>query len=655
LLRNALPRAVGTLPSDDMSLRAAAAWLGRAQDATRDGGISGRYRLADGWSSSYPETTGYAIPTLLALADVLSDDRYRERANRSVEFLLSVQLPSGAYPALEIADNRTEPSPFNSAQIVHGLYRWLQATGDRRVVDPIIRAAQWICEVQDDDGAWRRHFYRRLACTYSAHAACWLAEVAGDFGKPRFRACAERNLVWVLRQRDAETGWFDLCGFSSEDHRARRAHTHTIAYTLAGVLRMAECLQVSEGLEAVHVAAERLLERLERSRTLAGVLNHRWQPQSTYVCLTGNAQLALLWLRLAETTRDVRFANAAFKAIDEVKSAQSITSRSDGIRGGVAGSLPVGGNYIPFAFPNWAAKFFIDALCAKRAWIDDWLNAAADPVAEAVDAAAAPSVATVGPGPRNVVVYTTRISPKFAQLADMWHARGFQPTLVVVETGSASVARQLAAGVRRRPDDTIRICRSHGWRSLRVSTVNAPEAIKAIARVEPLLAVHAGAGILRQPVLALPHLGTLNAHMGILPGYRGMNVAEWSVLNNDALGSSVLWMDQGMDTGPIVVTRRVDVGSCRSIDELRALVDASQLAQLDSTLRSIVEDGLVPFSREQRAEEGRQFFRMHADLRSVLENRLRRGPQGMTTGDARLWTNAASNLSRADSRSESSK
>jgi len=87
-------------------------------------------------------------------------------------------------------------------------------------------------------------------------------------------------------------------------------------------------------------------------------------------------------------------------------------------------------------------------------------------------------------------------------------------------------------------------------------------------------------------------------------------------------------MDQGIDTGPIIVTRRVDVEGCRSIDELRARVDASQLTQLDETLRSIVEDGIVPASREQRAEDGCLFFRMHADLRSVLENRLRGAPKG---------------------------
>jgi hypothetical protein len=80
-----------------------------------------------------------------------------------------------------------------------------------------------------------------------------------------------------------------------------------------------------------------------------------------------------LWLQIAEAGGDVRFVNAAFKAIDEVKRAQSLVSGSDGIRGGVPGSQPVGGEYIPFALPNWAAKFFVDALLAKGRCLSEWL------------------------------------------------------------------------------------------------------------------------------------------------------------------------------------------------------------------------------------------------------------------------------------------
>jgi methionyl-tRNA formyltransferase len=168
---------------------------------------------------------------------------------------------------------------------------------------------------------------------------------------------------------------------------------------------------------------------------------------------------------------------------------------------------------------------------------------------------------------------------------------------------------------------------------VRVRTVNAPDAIAAITVAEPLVAVNAGAGILREAALAAPRLGTLNAHMGMLPAYRGMNVAEWAAFNDDPVGCSVFWVDRGIDTGPIIVTRPVDVDGCRSIDELRARVDARQLVELDAVLRSIVEDGQAPAAREQRSDEGRLFFRMHADVRRLLEQRLRPsisagGPRG---------------------------
>src|SRR4029079_2816486 len=110
------------------------------------------------------------------------------------------------------------------------------------------------------------------------------------------------------------------------------------AYTLDGVRRMSEVFGDAEGRDAVRTAAERLLARFERSNTLAGVLNYQWRPQTNDVCVTGSAQMALIWLALARSTRDVRLVNAAFKAIDEVKRAQTIAHPDSGISGGVPGS-----------------------------------------------------------------------------------------------------------------------------------------------------------------------------------------------------------------------------------------------------------------------------------------------------------------------------
>ena len=241
--------------TEDDHLRAAAEWLAVGQDAMTDGGVGGRYRLDGGWTSSYPETTGYIIPTFLALSRHFGDPTFKLRAKRCADFLLSLQLPDGAFPGREVHENTTLPSVFNTAQILCGLVAWHQTSGDRRMLEAARRAADWIISVQDPDGAWRRHVYGDLATTYSAYASCWLAEFGVHTDTQRYVAAAARHLEWVLQHYDKTTGWFDLAGFSLEAHRARQAVLHTVAYTLWGVLRTSELLEHRTGIAAVETAA----------------------------------------------------------------------------------------------------------------------------------------------------------------------------------------------------------------------------------------------------------------------------------------------------------------------------------------------------------------------------------------------------------------
>ena len=351
--------------SDHDHLVAAAQWLARAQDVTGDGGVSGRYSLRRGWSSSYPETTGYIISTFLSLAKEL-DPGFHDRAARCVEFLKAIQLPDGAFPAGELHENRTRPSVFNTAQILHGLVEWHARTGDIDAAEAATRAANWLVSQQDPDGCWRTNIYNGVT-TYTAHASCWLAQAGRHFGVDAWTRAAERHLDWVLSHVDRDTGWIDRAGFCEEDHEARRAPTHTIAYTLWGLLDLSVSLGREDGLSVARTAANRIARRLELSGWLAGELDSQWKSATAdYACLTGNAQMALIWFRLAGIDGDARFISAAIKAIDLVKAAQPMDNSDPGIRGGIPGSAPIWGHYMYMGLPNWSAKFFIDALLAKR-------------------------------------------------------------------------------------------------------------------------------------------------------------------------------------------------------------------------------------------------------------------------------------------------
>lgn len=632
--------------SDRDHLVAAAQWLARAQDVTGDGGVSGRYSLRDGWSSSYPETTGYIIPTFLSLAKEL-DPGFHDRAARCVEFLKAIQLPDGAFPAGELHENRTRPSVFNTAQILHGLVEWHARTGDIDAAEAATRAANWLTSQQDPDGCWRTNIYNGVS-TYTAHASCWLAQAGRHFGVDAWTRAAERHLDWVLSHVDQDTGWVDRAGFCEKDHEARRAPTHTVAYTIWGLLDLSVSLGREDGLAVARTAANRIARRLELSGWLAGELDSQWKASGVdYACLTGNAQMALIWFRLAQIDGDTRFTSAALKALDLVKAAQLMDNGDTGIRGGIPGSAPVWGDYVYTQLPNWAAKYFVDALLAKR-----------DALARAGQLSEKRwivplDVRRVLPPSSQVTASAIRVvmlsSPDSHKVPQMTRAWGLRPHAVVVENrreprfftrlvrrvrtdGIIETIRNAIAQRLRRTSgtssdqsvetDVVTFCAAEGIPVIRVESLLLPEAVAAVQGLAPDLLVHAGAGILRRALLAIPRLGTLNAHMGILPRYRGMNVAEWARLEGNPVGCTVHLVNAGIDTGEIVAVHEVDTAAVRSVAALRAVVDEAQIALLGKVVRFVVETGSIPHPRAQAPEEGRQYFEMHPDLKRVLEAKL---------------------------------
>jgi hypothetical protein len=634
--------------TDDDHLRAAAEWLAAAQDSQSDDGIAGRYQLDRGWTSSYPETTGYIAPTFLALSHALPEAGFRERAERAVQFLLSVQLPEGGFPGLEIANNRVTPSAFNTAQILHGLTAWHRQTGDEEVRIAAQRATRWLLSVQDPDGAFRRYTYKDIAGTYSAYLACWFAEW-GHYATDRAAlAAAGRHLDWTLAHRRA-SDWIALAGFDEEQHQADETFTHSIAYAIAGILSTAEILGRSDGIAVAAAAAERLARRLELSRFLPGLIGGDWRGRSRYACLTGNCQMALIWFRLHGLSHNLRLVNAALKAIDLVKLAQPMDNPNSGLFGGIPGSDPVHGTYIEGAVPNWSAKFFIDALLDKRRVLAELRTEAMSPAAAASTSRGPVVLGSSSAASRrlNTLMLTTAHSRKLQQMLSAWRGRDIGNLTVVVqhptlEPASTRLRRRLRheglswIGTRLSaaddsaadpaaqftpPKDVLTFCRSQGVAVLETGPLESAGAIAAIRALSPDLGIHAGAGLLRRPLIDAFRLGVLNAHMGLLPAYRGMNVAEWAALEGAAIGCTVHWIDTGIDTGPILATQEINTTGCRSIAALRDTVDRAQLALLGDVVGSIVS-GNVPAPLEPAGPPGPQYFRIHQDLAAILEGRL---------------------------------
>ena len=364
------------LDADQRHLEEAIGWLCRAQDASGCGGVSAGYFIADGgWLPPYPETTGYIIPTLIEYAEKSGQERLVDRALRMGDWEIEIQLDSGAVRG-GIGINQ-HPDVFNTGQVIQGWTALWRTTRAARFLTAATRAGRWLVDVQDADGKWNAHSYMGQPHTYHARVAWPLFELHTLTGDPALFHCARQNVQWILHQSN-HTGWIQGMGFQKDEHPL----THTIGYTLEGLLECAPYLDESlqaAALALVRTAAERILLRYERRKPapdedplpLPARLDSDWRFQANYSCLTGNAQLALVWLNLYRRDGDPRYLNGALKLLDQVKSTQSLTSRRPGIRGGIPGSYPCWGGYCPLAFPNWAAKFFADAIIVQERVMQD--------------------------------------------------------------------------------------------------------------------------------------------------------------------------------------------------------------------------------------------------------------------------------------------
>jgi hypothetical protein len=364
-VRSALRRRV---PQRDPGehLAAAIRWLERAQDAAGGGGVARSYTLRwkrahgrRGWLAPYPETTGYIIPTFFDYAALAREGGCRARAVRMARWEAEVQMESGAVQGGVIGFPPT-PAVFNTGQVLFGWARAYEETGDERFRTAARRAADFLVAAQDPDGAWRRHgsrYARAGVNVYDARTAWGLLEAARVTGDPRHRQAARRNLEYVLT-RQRPNGWLEACCLDDD----RRPLLHTIAYAMEGVLESGLELKDPRLVEAARLPADALLRAQRPDGSLPGRFDADWQPAARWSCLTGDAQTAIVWLRLGWATGAGRYVEAARRVNRYVMATQDLTARDDGVRGGIAGSSPIHGEYAPYEYPNWAAKFFADAM-----------------------------------------------------------------------------------------------------------------------------------------------------------------------------------------------------------------------------------------------------------------------------------------------------
>ena len=352
--------------SDEHHFKITLDWISKAQDATPDNGVSRGFSMIpsaksnnNGWQPSYPETTGYIIPTMLAGSRFFKNDDYARRAYFMGEWLLSIMDKEGWVQGGNISTS-PKPAVFDTAQVIRGFIALYEFFKDERFLSAAEKSAEWLLK-HEHNGMWSEFIpdsVSQTATTYYIYAAVPVAALGKIIKRDDFIALGERVGEYSLKNQH-DNGWFNGCDFNGRNDPL----LHTIGYTIDGLYDMGIILNRNDFQERALQALNGVLSVMDDKGFIPGRFNSEWKGAVSWACLTGIAQIGVTAMKAHSVTGRESYRASALKAKEFLKSCQN--NYEYGYGGGIGalwGSWPISGGYNSYEAINWAAKFFADLL-----------------------------------------------------------------------------------------------------------------------------------------------------------------------------------------------------------------------------------------------------------------------------------------------------
>ena len=347
---------------ETQALQGALQWIRESFNATGGQGSAHSFSPVLGWAKAYPETSGYLVETLLKAAALPGQSDLIDLSVRCLHWLCQIQQPNGAFSGLMVGHSK--PSVFNTAQILFGFAAGLTHPAVGNAAEraawhaAATKALDWLVLQRQPKGGWSTGAYvpEYPDPTYYTRLLWGMLHMADVLRRTDVEAVVHDEMLRYAKRFTPQHSVMEW-GFWPD----KPAHTHTIAYTLEGFWQLAQRFQAGQVTEQTLLSVETLLHKRAQHGRLAGAYDVHWNADLRYRCVTGHVQLSILCGQIGQWLGRPDLLDAAQSLFDEVAAAQCRLPWSP-VYGAIPGSVPFWGPYLRGRFPNWAAKFWVDAL-----------------------------------------------------------------------------------------------------------------------------------------------------------------------------------------------------------------------------------------------------------------------------------------------------
>ena len=166
-------------------------------------------------------------------------------------------------------------------------------------------------------------------------------------------------------------------------------------------------------------------------------------------------------------------------------------------------------------------------------------------------------------------------------------------------------------------DTSIKTLNEYCSRIIKVTNLTGLQSEKILSKFQPDLIVLGGSRIIKKNILDIPTIGTLNAHPGMLPYYRGLDVIQWALFNGDVPGVTVHYVNAGIDTGAICTQQELQINKSNSIAEIKDQAVNLGAQLMSKTVNDIIKNGGID-TIPNESDIGKYYQKMPKDILEKL-------------------------------------
>jgi len=160
--------------------------------------------------------------------------------------------------------------------------------------------------------------------------------------------------------------------------------------------------------------------------------------------------------------------------------------------------------------------------------------------------------------------------------------------------------RPAGRGKKLMPPSVKEVALSHNIEVYQPMRVKSKEFIETLSKIEAdIFVVIAYGQILPKEILDMPKYGAINVHASLLPKYRGAAPIQWAIVDGEAeSGVTIMQMDEGLDTGPMLLKKSTPIESNETGESLHDKLADIGASALMEVLEIISQEKLYPVTQD---------------------------------------------------------